>query len=112
MQQQPSGHRKSEKSKGSTAEIRLLGQKIALKCSAEDPALPGLVDETVELVSVLLRNAEMRSKSKVPHQVVLLALLDLAEEYLRAKRRTVVFKRQVMEKSQKLLSLMDETGAR
>ncbi|HAR44195.1 MAG TPA: hypothetical protein DCS07_16445 [Bdellovibrionales bacterium] len=109
MQQQSLGQRKLEKAKKQSAEIRLLGQKIALKCSEEDPEL---VDETVELVSVLLRNSEMRTRSKVPHQVVLLALLDLAEEYLRAKRRTLVFKRQVTEKSQKLLSLMDEAGAR
>lgn len=96
--------RKTEKQKTHSTEIQLLGQRIVLRTSESDPEL---VDETVQLVSVLLRNAELRGKSKVPHQVVLLALLDLAEEYVKSKRRAAGHKRQMTEKSTQLLLLIE-----
>jgi len=87
-----------------SAEIRLLGQRIAIKSKETDPEL---VDEVVELVARLIRNAEMRSKSAAAHQVAILALLDLAEEYVQAKRRTVQYKKQVDSRQMELLEMIE-----
>jgi cell division protein ZapA (FtsZ GTPase activity inhibitor) len=87
-------------SKTQSVEIKLMGQKIALKTSESDPEL---VRDVAELVSVRIRNAEKRSKSgAAPHQVMVLALMDLAEEYIKAKQRTLDYKRRVGAKSEAL----------
>ena len=66
--------------------MKLAGQKIVLKASHGDP---DLIREIVDLVSVKLKNAEKRGKGTAAHQVALVALMDLAEEYIRAKHRTL-----------------------
>lgn len=85
-------------------EVRLLGQKILLKSSESDPEV---ISQIVELASSKLNEVESRSKGAAPHQIALLALLDLAEEYVQAKRRTLEFKRQLDDKSNKLLTLVE-----
>ena len=80
-------------------EIQLLGQKISLKASESDPVL---VKEIVELVSSKVKSAEKRSKGGIASQILLLALLEIAEEYVKAKHRTIHFKREVGEKSENL----------
>jgi cell division protein ZapA (FtsZ GTPase activity inhibitor) len=85
-------------------EIRLLGQKVVLKPSETDPEI---VRQVVQLATAKLNEAESRSQGAAPHQIALIALLDLAEEYIKAKKRTVDFKRQLDEKSSKLLSLVE-----
>ncbi|MGZ3709962.1 MAG: cell division protein ZapA, partial [Bdellovibrionota bacterium] len=66
-----------------------------------------LVRDVVELVQAKLKDAEKRVKGSAPHQIVLLALLDLAEEYVTARKRTGEFKKKVDEKSQLLLGLIE-----
>lgn len=92
----------------SAAEIRLLGQRIAIRCSEDED--PEIVDETVQLVSTLLRNAEIRSKGVAAHQVAVLALLDLAGEYVKAKHRTVNYKKMLEDKTRQLFHLLDEAN--
>jgi cell division protein ZapA (FtsZ GTPase activity inhibitor) len=70
------------------SEIRILGQKFPIKTTEQDTALSS---EVIALVAKRLEQAEKRFKSpsqKNTQNVTLLALLDLAEEYVRAKRRT------------------------
>ena len=96
-------------SKTQSVEIRLAGQKIVLKASESDPEL---VREIVELVSVKIKNAEKRGKGTSPHQIALVALLDLAEEYVKAKRRTSAFKREINDRSDHLMKILEsELGA-
>ena len=85
-------------------EVKLLGQKIVLKSTETDPET---LRQVVQLVTSKLTESESRSRGAPPHQVALLALLDLAEEHLRAKKRTLDFKSQLDEKSSKLLSLVE-----
>jgi len=80
-------------------EIQLLGQKIALKASESNPEL---LKEIVELVSSKVKSAEKRAKGGIASQVLLLALMEIAEEYVKAKHRTIHFKREVGEKSENL----------
>src|SRR5690242_10243759 len=87
-----------------TSEVKLLGQKIVLKSSEADPET---VQQVIQLVNNKLGEAENRSKGVVPHQVALLALLDLAEEYVRAKKKTMELKTQLEEKSTRLLNLIE-----
>lgn len=89
-----------------TVEIELLGQKIVLKSSGEDPEL---IREVVALASERLKIARQRSgKGAVaPHHVALLALLDMAEEYVRARKRSGEYRKAVLEKSERLKSLIE-----
>lgn len=92
---------------GTSIELKLLGQRVAFK-SAGDPAQTQAI---VELVAGKLAEAEARvhrgGKGVLPQQVALLALLELAEDYLQAKQRTEAHLRQIDEKSERLLQLFD-----
>lgn len=46
-------------------------------------------------------------KGSAPHHVAVMALLDLAAEYLQAKSRTEDFKREVDRKSSELMALLE-----
>src|ERR1700722_17062138 len=86
-------------------EVSIQGQRIPLRAREDHPEK---VHEVIELVSQRLRDAEKRSRtSAAPHQVALLALLDLAEEHLLMKERTETFKRAMSEKSERLISLLE-----
>jgi cell division protein ZapA (FtsZ GTPase activity inhibitor) len=87
------GEWEGEKQTPITAEIRLLGQRIPLKTTDNDPEFTA---EVIELVSNRLEAVEKRlTGQKSRHQVTLLALLDLAEEYVRAKKRTAQYKSEI-----------------
>lgn len=89
-----------------TAEIRLLGQRIALKTTDNDPEFTA---EVVELVSGRLEAVEQRlTGQKSRHQVTLLALLDLAEEYIRAKKRTAHYKAEIEARTAELQRLIEK----
>lgn len=89
-----------------TVEFEFLDQKIVLK-SGEDPEL---VQEAVRIAEIQIREAHRRSKTAAPYQVALLALLDLAEEYVRAKRRSQKHRRMIEKKSSELLSLVEKNA--
>ena len=62
-----------------------MGQKIVLKTSAD----PKKVEAIVSLVKDRLEQSEKRLKgNSAPHLAAILALFDLGEEYLEAKKRT------------------------
>lgn len=90
--------------KSQPVEIKLAGHKIRFKSGDADPEF---VNQVVELVSSKIDEAEGRSKKAAPHYVTLLALMDLAAEYLQAKKKTTEYKKQITEKTQKLARLME-----
>ncbi|MFL5813551.1 MAG: cell division protein ZapA [Bdellovibrionia bacterium] len=95
-----------EKQTPITAEIRLLGQRIALKTTDNDPEFTA---EVIELVSSRLEAVEKRlTGQKSRHQVTLLALLDLAEEYVRAKKRTAHYKSEIEARAAELQRLIEK----
>lgn len=86
-----------------SVEVRLLGQRILLRSQESSE----FTREVVDFVTTKLTEVEQRSKNVAPHQVALLALLDLAEEYLKAKRRAQEHRSKMDEKSKELLSLIE-----
>jgi cell division protein ZapA (FtsZ GTPase activity inhibitor) len=91
-------------SKSTTTEVKLLGQKLVLKASETDPEV---LKQVIQIVTMKLSEAENRSRGSAPHQVALLALLDLAEEYVKAKKRTLEFQQQVDGHSKQILGMVE-----
>lgn len=69
---------------GAEMELDILGERLLIRAS-EDPHFVG---EVAELVKLRLQEANRRlSGTHNKNRVLLLALLDLAEEYVKSKRR-------------------------
>jgi cell division protein ZapA (FtsZ GTPase activity inhibitor) len=85
-------------------EIELLGQKIVMRTSESNSEL---LEEILDLVRTKVKSAEKRIKTNAPNQVLLLALMEVTEEYVKAKHRTIQFKREVGEKSEHLLQMLE-----
>ena len=87
-------------------EVTISGQKIVLKVPQGET--PERVNEIIALVEERLERVESRATKELPaHQVAILALLDLAGDYLSAKELTARFKSQVSERSEHLLKLLE-----
>lgn len=85
-------------------EIKLMGQKIVLKTQAD----PKLVEEVTALVVARLAASEKRIKSGgAPHLAALLALFDVAEDYVEAKRKINEHQAELIRKVQQLQSWVD-----
>jgi len=82
----------------SQIELNFLGQKICVKSSADKD----LVNEVADLVTQKLTEATKRGQGLAAHQVALLALLDITEEYVMAKRRVMEHRIKIDEKSKEL----------
>jgi cell division protein ZapA (FtsZ GTPase activity inhibitor) len=85
-------------------ELSILGKKVSLRASEGDPEL---LAEITELVNTKVKSAEKRIKSGVSSQILLLALMEIAEEYVKAKHRTIHFKREVGDTSEHLLGIIE-----
>ena len=92
----------SEK-KSTTVTIELLGQKMTLKTGDKGE----LVHEAVEVARTKLRDAQLRLKTGAAHQVALIALLDMAEDYIRAKKRVLEQKKLISDRTDRLIDLVD-----
>lgn len=86
-----------------TVETEFLGQKLVLKTEGD----PSFVQEVVDLASLKVKEAEGRAKGAAPHQVALLAVMDLAEDYLRAKKKATDYRSELGEKASHLLQLIE-----
>lgn len=85
--------------KTQTIELILMGQKIVLRTSAD----PKHVEAVTALVKERLAVSEKRLKgSNAPHLAAVLALFDLSEEYIEAKKRTADHLASVEDQSRKL----------
>lgn len=87
-----------------TAELVILGQRVTVRSSDIDPEI---FEEALRLASAKIGEAEKRGQVAVPYQVVVVALLDLAEEYVKSKRRVLELKEKWNEKSSRLLNLIE-----
>lgn len=88
----------------SPIEIRILGQRIPLRSSASEPQR---AQEIVDLVTRRIIDAESRAHpGSQPQHVAVLALLELAEDYLRAKRSFESHQNEIETRAQELISLL------
>lgn len=85
-------------------ELNILGHRITARSMGDKE----LVTEAAELARIKLADAEKRVKTGSAHEVTALALLDLAEDYLRAKKKMVEFRKHAIEKSDRLIELMEK----
>lgn len=87
-------------------EFKVLGTRMSLRASDHEPEK---VNEIVEFVTERLKEAEKRAPQEgaLIQQVILLALLDLAEDYLTARTRTIEFKERIDARSTELLGLLE-----
>ena len=91
---------KSEK----TIELKLMGQRVVLKTQAESER----TDEVLKLVKGRIEMAEQRLKTgAAPQYSALLALFDLAEEYLDAKKRVARHQDEMRSTAQSLGRMFD-----
>lgn len=79
-------------------EILIQGQKIPLKSSTKSE------NEVIQLAQTLISNAEKRMKNAAPHQIMLIALLELADDYQKAKEATVEWKQKIYQTATNLSS--------
>lgn len=91
--------------KNHVIEIPLMGQKIILKTQAD----PKLVEEVTALVLERLSASEKRVKnSNAPHLAALLALFDITEDYVEAKRKILEHQTELQQKVQQLQTWVDD----
>lgn len=91
-----------------TVELKILNQRISLRTSDNDPEFTA---EVVDLVSSLIEKSENRMKTnRVPSQVMVLAMLELAEEYVRAKKRTGDYKAEVARRAEQIVRSFDHSS--
>ncbi len=94
----------SAKSSSHVIEIPLMGQKVVLKTQAD----PKLVKEVTELVLERIGESEKRVKNaNAPHLAALLALFDIAEDYVEAKRKIQEHQSDLSLKVQQLQTWVD-----
>jgi len=97
----------STASANASVELDILGERLVVR-SAEDQ---DFVNEVAELVKVRLQESKRRlsKKETVPsrNNVLLLALLDLAEEYVKSKRRSLVHRSKIGTKLVEIRAMLD-----
>lgn len=84
----------------SSLEMSILGQKVSIKAQGD----PEITDEVVRMVGHLIQSAETRLKGKnaQPHHAALLALFDLAEDYVTARSKISVYQKEVERKVEEI----------
>jgi cell division protein ZapA (FtsZ GTPase activity inhibitor) len=87
-----------------TIEIPLMGQKVILKTHAD----PKLVEEVTALVRERLNESEKRVKNTgAPHLAALLALFDITEDYIEAKRKVAANQNELKDKISQIQTWID-----
>jgi cell division protein ZapA (FtsZ GTPase activity inhibitor) len=84
-------------------EVKILGQKMSLKSKGD----PELVQEALDLALLRVKDVERRTKGLGAHQVALLALFDLAEEYVKAKRRATESRNELTLRSNQIVEMLE-----
>jgi len=94
--------------RASSLDVKLLGQRFALKYPEADSQVAA---QALALVERKIREAAGRNRDSNPLNTAVLALLELAEEYVRAKGRTAEWQKQVTDKSARIFRLIEPQSA-
>lgn len=85
------------------AEVEFLGQKITVKTEGD----ASTVREVIDLASMKIHDAKTRTPGAAPYQVALLALLDMTEEYVKARRRATDLRTEMTAKTEAILKAVE-----
>jgi len=84
-------------------EFNFLGEKVYFKYKGDR----NLVIEAVRLAEEKIKGVQLRTRGMTPHhQLLLTALLELSEDYVKAKYKTIEQRSQLSEKTERLMSLL------
>lgn len=86
-----------------TVELDFLGHKIPVKTEGD----PTLVQEIVDLASLKLSDAKRRTPNASPHQIAVLALLDMTEEYVKARARAAEHRSKLTTQAESLVTKLE-----
>ena len=90
-------------------ELDILGERLRIR-AAEDPTFVG---EVAELVKLRLQEAGRRlSGTQNKQRVLLLALLDLAEEYVKSRRRLLTQRSKISSRLAEARQALDRAEGR
>ena len=93
----------------SEVELDILGERLRIR-AAEDPTFVG---EVAELVKLRLQEAGRRlSGTQNKQRVLLLALLDLAEEYVKSRRRLLTQRSKISSRLAEARQALDRAEGR
>lgn len=84
-------------------EIHFFGERILLRTEEGQSTM----QEAIEIVESKIRESESKVKNPQPHHVALLALLDLAGDFIKARDRLVEYQAQMDQTTKELLSLIE-----
>lgn len=92
-----------------SVQVKLLGEKITLKTMSNDIEV---ADQALKLVATLLEAAEKKAAGRLPqNQVLLLALLELAADHVKAKKRSDQFFSELDQKLEDIISEQSHSGS-
>ena len=84
-------------------QLEILGKRITLK---SDGSLENAGD-VLELVRSKVRDIERRGSQGFAQDILLIALLEIAEEYVQSKKRVMEFKNDLAEKADRLGEMIE-----
>ena len=83
--------------------LELKGTPITLKTTAD----PNKVRQVVQIARERIESVEKKAGNAAPHLIALLALMELAEEYVEAKSRSMDHGKRLREKTHHLFKLVE-----
>ncbi len=89
-----------------SVELTFLGQKISLISKGE----PAQIAEAIDLATQKLMYIQERSPGAPVHKIAIVALLDLAEQFIKARKEVAEYQVALQAKTEELLKVLhDET---
>jgi len=92
---------------GDSFDLHVRGKKLSVRAEGDSE----VVSDAVQVAQTKIDDAQKRLGERAPlQQVALLAILDLAEDYARAKKRTVEYRKRVDDKASSLLEYFESNS--
>jgi hypothetical protein len=87
-------------------EFTFQGQKISLLSKGD----PNQIAEAVDIATQKLMEVQEKASGAPLHKVAIVALLDLAEQFVQARRQVAEYQTSIQDKTEELLKVLhDET---
>lgn len=87
-------------------EVTMVGQKFRVRSDADEVYVQSLANYVDKKIAEISR----QTRAVTTRQVALLAALDIADEYFRARERSHDFRREVRRRSLRLLEMLENSA--